>query len=160
MDMLGPKLGVFRASTRVLWRLAGVLTLLLLPMVVTRIVLRFDSVSWPRAAAALGSLLLVPPLVVGSVAPFVWVYRVRVHEFGLRAFDAYGRFFSVRWGSMVAVRRLDLLTFPYLRVRTAQSGVELLIPLFLAEQAHFERLVSKCAGPLNPLTRHFEACDG
>jgi hypothetical protein len=157
MEMLGPKLGVFRASTGVLWRLAGVLMLVLLPMVVTRIVLRFDSLSWPRAAAALGSLLLVPPLVFGLVAPFVWLYRVRVHELGLRAFDAYGRFFSVRWGSMTAVSRMDLLALPYLRVYTAQAGVEVVIPLFLAEQADFERLVSKCAGPLNPLSRHFEA---
>jgi hypothetical protein len=156
MDVLGPKLGVFRASTGILWRLAGVLMLVLLPMVVSRIVMRFDSLSWRRVAAVLGSLLLVPVLVFGLVAPLVWVYRIRVHELGLRAYDAYGRFFSVRWGSMTDVRRVDLLTLPYLRVRTAQAGVELVIPLFLAEQAHFERLVSQCAGPLNPLSRHFE----
>jgi hypothetical protein len=155
MDALGPKLGVFRASTGVLWRPTGALMLLLFPVVLTAIVRRFDSLTWPRAAAAFGSLLLVPPLVFGLMAPFVWAYRIRVHELGLRAFDAYGRFFSVRWGSMTDAHRLELFALPYLRVRTAQAGIELVIPLFLAEQASFERLVSKCAGPQNPLSRHF-----
>lgn len=155
MDVLGPRLGTFRASSRRLWGLAGVLAALLFPMALARIA-RMDPFQWRGAAAALASLLLVPVFLFALAGPLVWWFRIGVHPLGLRAFDAKGRFFSVRWPLMRDAERVDLLTLPYLRVTTTEVGVELVIPLFLAEQEAFERLVSECAGPSNPLTRFFE----
>jgi hypothetical protein len=153
---LGPQRGVFRASLRVAWGFSGMLALILAPLVIARIV-RMEPIRGSAVAAALGALLLIPILVFAAIAPFAWLYRIRVHEAGLRGYDAYGRFHSVRWSSMTAARPMALLTLEYLRVETSSVGVELVIPLFLSERARFERMIREVAGPLNPMSRHFEA---
>jgi hypothetical protein len=153
MDVLGPRLGSFRASFRRLWGLSGVLVLVLSPLVLRNIAF-MDPFRWEGAAAALASLLLLTPVLVFALAaPFVWLYRVRVHPLGLRAFDAKGRFHSVRWPVMSAAQPLAMLSLPYVRVTTTEAGVELVIPLFLAEREAFQRLVVQQAGPANPLAR-------
>jgi hypothetical protein len=128
--------------------------LLLFPLVCAR-VLRAEGLDLRLAAAAFASLLLVPVLVFALLAPLLWIYRVRVHPLGLRVYDGYGRFFSVRWASVLEVQRLDLLSLPYLGVRTTEVRVRLVVPLFLTRQTEFERQVAELAGPLNPLTRYF-----
>jgi hypothetical protein len=153
-SLLGPQLGVFGASLHFVWGLSATLALILLPLVIHRVV-QLDPMDWARAAAAFAALLLVPVLVLALTAPLLRLYRIRVHEMGLRAYNAYGRFFSVRWVSMTEAQAVSLLTLEYLRVRTTEPGVELMIPLFLSKRAEFERLVAKLAGPLNPLSRHF-----
>ena len=157
-ELLGPERGRFRASLGVLWLFSGTLALMLLPLVIVRIVQQ-GPMSWGGVAAAFASLLLVPLLSFGFAAPFFWIYRIRVHELGLHGYDAYGRFFSVRWTSMTRARRVQLLTLEYLRVETSEAGIELVIPLFLTERAAFERLVAALAGASNPIARHFEASD-
>jgi hypothetical protein len=155
MEFLGQRLGDFRASTVALWRLVALLVIALLPMVISKVV-QADAPRWRLAAIALGSLLLVPIVLFGLLAPFLRYYRVTVYQLGLRAFNGYGKFFTVRWTSMKEAHRVDLLVLPYLRVRTTEEGVELVIPMFLAKQREFERLVVEHAGPLNPLSRHFQ----
>ena len=154
IDTLGPELGAFRASLGVAWGFSGALALLLAPLVIARVV-RMDPISGRGIATALAGLLLIPVLVFGAVAPLSWVYRVRVHESGVRGYDAFGRFFSVRWANMKEARPVSLLTLEYLRIQTSEPGVELVVPLFLSERARFEQMVTELAGPLNPMSRHF-----
>jgi hypothetical protein len=157
-SLLGPQLGVFGASLHFVWGLSATLALILLPLVIHRVV-QLDPMNWARAAATFAALLLVPVLVLAFVAPLQRLYRIRVHEMGLRAYNAYGRFFSVRWTTMTDAQAVSLLTLEYLRVRATEPRVELLIPLFLSEQAQFERLVAELAGPLNPVSRYFRESD-
>lgn len=152
---LGPQRGVFRVSLGAAWGLSGALALLLVPLIIAHIV-RMDPIRSTAIAAALGALLLVPILVFGAIAPFAWLYRIRVHDGGLRGYDAYGRFRSVLWSSMAKARPVALLGLEYLRIETPDPGVELVIPLFLSERARFERLVCELAGPINPMSRHFD----
>ena len=51
---------------------------------------------------------------------------------------------------MTEVSAIALPGLPYARVRTTESYF-LYVPLFLAEQAEFERLVAQCAGRGHPL---------
>lgn len=152
MTTLGPEVGVFRASLGAILRLSGFVMAALLPLVL-RSVHRAGWTNWGAMAAAFGSLLLVPALLLVVLAPAVRLFRVRVHQFGLRGFNAWGRPFDVRWGEITGVARMDLPGMPYLRVSTREEGVDLVVPLFLARRAAFVRLVSEHAGPSNPLTR-------
>jgi hypothetical protein len=155
---LGPLRGVFGMSFRILWPFSAAIALLLVPLVMKSIV-TMKEWSWLAAIAAVASLALVPLLVFALAAPIAWLYRLRVHELGLRGFDVWGRFRSVRWPEMTDATPLDLLTLPYLRVHTTDAGVELTIPLFLADRAGFARLVTECAGPENPLARYLAYTD-
>jgi hypothetical protein len=155
VDVLGPQLGVFRASASVCWRLSGAIALLLVPLVISRVV-KLDPFRWTIAAAAFASLLLVPVVLFALVTPLLWLFRIRVHALGLRGYDAFGRFLSVRWAVMTGTQPMDLLTLRYLRIDTTEAGPRLVVPLFLAEQERFERLVRECAGPQNPLSRFFD----
>jgi hypothetical protein len=154
MGTLGPEVGVFRASFRSILGLSGFVAFALLPLVIRR-VHGAGWGDWRVVAAGFGALLLVPLLLYALLAPFVWWFRVRVHELGLRAFDAWGRRLAVRWTEMTTAERLDLPGMPYLRVRTREEGVELVVPLFLARRDAFVRAVTARAGPSNPMSRYF-----
>ncbi len=151
---LGAEVAVFRVSLRAILGLAGFVMAALLPLVV-RSIHRAGWTNWTAMAAAFGALLLVPVLLFALLGPAVWLFRVRVHQLGLRGFDAWGRWLDVRWTEITTVERVDLPGMPYLRVRTRRDAVELFVPLFLARRDAFVRNVSECAGPSNAMTRHF-----
>src|SRR5207248_309599 len=69
------------------------------------------------------------------------LYRVHVAPWGLRSFDAWGKYHDVTWDEMTEARPINLLGLRYLRVRRAGGGSWLWLPLFLAEQQRFTDLV-------------------
>lgn len=152
MTTLGPEVAVFRASFTAILHLSGFVIVVLLPLVIRSV----HRAGWtvPVVAVGFGALLLVPVLLLALAAPAVRFFRVRVHQLGLRAFDAWGRFRSVRWTEMTGVERMDLPGMPYLRIRTREEGIELVVPLFLARRDAFVRAIARWAGPSHPVTRH------
>jgi hypothetical protein len=80
-------------------------------------------------------------------------WKVHVGTWGLRCFDAYGLFHEVEWSEIVGVRLLFFPGLSTLRILRGGNRRALWLPLWLADMRRFEELVSRHAGPTNPLTR-------
>ena len=154
MDGLGPRRGSFGADRAGLWRSSAVLMVVLLPLPI-KAVLRADSLEPWQVVASFAALFLVPVLLAAFWFPLAWLYRVHVHEQGIRGYDAWGRFRAARWSVMAATREMHFPGLSWVVVSTTVPGVTLTVPHFLARQDEFERLVAELAGAANPLVRHF-----
>jgi hypothetical protein len=149
---LGPEVRAFTASPRALLLLCGFAALLTAPLVVKKLVFAEDL----SLAGALAVLLAVPAavlLVFLLAAPLLWVFKVRVHELGIQAYDAYGRRAAVSWSQVLEVSEVPLLNLGYLRLRTTGAERTVWLPLFLSDRAGFDRLVVQLAGSWHPLSR-------
>ena len=100
------------------------------------------------AGAAAVTVLLVP-----AMGLYVLIWRVRVGPDALRGSDVWGRFVTVPWASVRAVRPFTLLTLPYLRVYSTTTRRVMWLPLFLADYRRFAELVAAYAGEDHPVTR-------
>jgi hypothetical protein len=88
------------------------------------------------------SLGMVVPLMVfglslAGVAAVCWSFRFEIGPDGIRGVDFWRGRHGLRWDEMSAVRRVNLLGMPYLRI-TSRSNRPLWIPLFVTEFAEFE----------------------
>jgi hypothetical protein len=81
----------------------------------------------------------------------VLFFPVSVGTWGLRGFDAWGRYHNVQWSEMTAVRPLNLLGLKYLRVIPDKGRRAIWVPLFLADMGRFRGLIAQHAGAANPL---------
>jgi hypothetical protein len=107
----------------------------------------------PTAEILRESLLFVLPvvgLVLLASVLVVALFKVHVAEWGLRSFDFWGQYHEIEWAEMEDARPTNLLGLRYLRVLSPGRGT-LWVPLFLAEQERFYKLVRDLAGPDHPL---------
>ncbi|HET6576420.1 MAG TPA: hypothetical protein VFG68_22665 [Fimbriiglobus sp.] len=150
-DVKHPRVVSFRM---VLWRwllVAGVAAeavyagIAVLPSILRGRAVFWDS--WAVGGAALIALL-VPGLWV-----YVFIWRVWVGPDALRGSDFWGRFVTMRWGSIRAVKPLDVPFLPVLRVYSTETRRVIWLPLFLVNYRRFAELVAEYAGADHPVTR-------
>jgi hypothetical protein len=99
------------------------------------------------AKAAIVTVALALWLVIQVMTWRVWVGPVT-----LCGSDAWGRFATVTWDSIRAVRPFNLLTLPYLRVYSTETRRVIWLPLFLTNYRRFAELVAEYAGADHPVT--------
>lgn len=78
-------------------------------------------------------------------------YPVSVHGEGVRGFNFWGAYTMVPWEGMTRATRINLVGLPCVRVTFQGGRLPLWIPLFLSEQAEFNRAVVEFAPQGNPL---------
>jgi hypothetical protein len=83
-------------------------------------------------------------------ALMVLFFKVNVGTWGLRSYDFWGSYHEIEWHEMKEARPLNMLGARYLRV-VSPGQATLWVPLFLANQGEFARLVQQHAGPEHPL---------
>ncbi|ALV08780.1 hypothetical protein DES44_0099 [Roseateles depolymerans] len=93
----------------------------------------------------LGALLALVDLVV------VLAYPVRVLPEGLRGFNAWGAYKTVKWGDIPSVSPASLLRMRYLRVPVPASTWPMTVPLALRDLPGFLAAIEQHAGPEHPL---------
>ena len=96
-------------------------------------------------ARVLGPQAVVISWVFAAIACF----PVYLRPDGVRGYDFYGLYRTLRWAEIVRVRRVSVLGSPYL-VATDGSR-EVWVPLYLPDMARFARAVRACAGDGHPL---------
>ena len=77
--------------------------------------------------------------------------RVEVFEFGLRAPGFFPPPVSIRWTELEAIDRFSNAGGAYLRLHPVQGGRRAYLPIGLARQPDFCRLVAAQAGLSHPL---------
>lgn len=113
--------------------------------------------SWPdllrvmSMPLGLGAVLALIDLVV------VQAYPVRVLPEGLRGFNAWGAYKTVKWGDIPSVSQASLLRMRYIKVAVPASTSPLTVPLSLRDTAGFLTAVEQHAGPEHPLTAALRA---
>jgi hypothetical protein len=151
MHPLGAELGSFRPSSK------GLLPFCVLPAVATaHVAVRrlLEAEDLPLLAVVV-VLLLVPGSMLLTwflLLPLLSLFRVRVHELGVRGHDAYGRRAEAAWPLVQRVEPVDVAGLRYLRVVATGSARVLWLPLFVSERDAFDRLVAERAGAAHPLT--------
>lgn len=93
----------------------------------------------------LGALLALVDLVV------VLAYPVQVLQEGLRGFNAWGAYKTVKWGDIPSVSPASLLGMRYVRVPVPASTWPLTVPLALRDLPGFLAAVEQHAGADHPL---------
>jgi hypothetical protein len=74
----------------------------------------------------------------------------------LRCTDAFGRYATVTWGSIHAVRPINLILLKYLRLDSDETDRVIWLPLFLTDLDGFAGLVLEYAGPDHPLAAELD----
>jgi hypothetical protein len=92
-------------------------------------------------------------LIVPALLAYVLVWRVWVGPATLRGSDFWGRFVTVSWRSVHAVRPLSVPFLPVLRVHSTETRRVIWLPLFLVNYRRFAELVAEYAGADHPVTR-------
>lgn len=95
--------------------------------------------------------------IVVLLAPGLWLYvlvwRVWVGPNTLRGWDFWGRFVTVSWGSIRAVKILHFPLLPTARLYSTGTRRVIWLPLFLVDYRRFAELVAEYAGEDHPVTR-------
>jgi hypothetical protein len=103
--------------------------------------------TFPLGAAAF------PVVLAPLVALYVLCWPVRVAPAGLRAANAWGRFATIRWGSITAVKPVPVPLIPFARIFSTETQRVLWVPLFMRDYRHYATLVAESAGEEHPLAR-------
>ena len=101
----------------------------------------------PFGAAAF-PVVLAPVMLL-----YVLVWTVRVAPAGLRASDMWGRFATVSWHSVTAVKPVPVPLLPYLRVYSSETPRVLWLPHFMWDYPRYAALVAEYAGGDHPIAR-------
>jgi hypothetical protein len=86
----------------------------------------------------------------------VFYSRVSVNSRGIKCNKFWGKRHFVEWSTIRGARFYSKVLTPGLKfilVSSTQLSQDLWLPLFLNNMSHFEQLVSKYAGPQNPLVK-------
>lgn len=110
--------------------------------------------AFPAVPALLRVMAL--PLGLGALLALVDVvmvlaYPVRVLPEGLRAFNAWGVYKTVKWGDIPSVSMGSFLRMRYLRVPVPASAWPMTVPLALRDLPGFVAAIEQHAGPEHAL---------
>ena len=103
--------------------------------------------TFPFGAAAF------PIILAPVMALYVLFWPVHVAPAGLRASNAWGRYATVGWGSITAVKLVPLPLIPFARVVSTETHRILWVPLFMRTYRDYATLVAEYAGEDHPLAR-------
>lgn len=130
---------VFRSSLRVLWRWTTIFCF------VVSIGTYFITPLPPARTASLS-------LVIGGVFAIAVVsFPIYVLPHGIRCYNYYGFYSTVRWDSISRIRQRSVFGLRYLVVRSPSSWSEIYIPLYLSDMQGFIAAVRERAGENHPL---------
>ena len=119
------------------------------------LVVRFlvtDASSDPRSLVVSMSQLTFVIIVLSLAA--VIAFPLYVSQNGIRSYNAWGRYHTIEWSEMLAVKPMNLLGLRYLRVKAADSSQVIWIPLYLANQDKFFADIQRYSDSDNPLRRY------
>ena len=153
--MTDPRVVAFRMT---FWRWF-VVTSVVAQLAYTALVVTSDTLSgrssfvpavWQAWAAGVAGIVV---LLVPGLWLYILIWRVWVGPRTLRAWDFWGRFVTVSWGSVRAARPLSVPFLPVLRVYSTETRRVIWLPLFLVNYRRFADLVAEYAGADHPVTR-------
>jgi hypothetical protein len=83
----------------------------------------------------------------------VIAFPVKVLAHGLRAYNSYGRYFTVEWAHIDRVGLMNVGGLPYLSIHSSKLKQEITLPLWLENMPEFIQLVEQQAGSHHQLVR-------
>jgi hypothetical protein len=140
---------VFRSSFAVLWRWTSTL------------------------CGIIGAIVYIQALVSGAPLPFgltfglalgfglvfavaVVCFPVYVRADGLRCYNFYGLYRTLRWEDIADIRKDGVLGLPYLVVSNSSGWRQVWVPLYLSDMPGFARAVRACTGDGHMLVEALE----
>lgn len=153
---------IFRSNLRTLakWtaRLCAIQSIFLLAATV---IIQLSADRFPSYFEFIASVVLVPLATFLSAIVFFWVasllFPVKLYETGVRCYNVYGFYKTVRWEDMESAKLMRILGFQYVSVSAPSLGSPITIPTHLRNIDTFHQLVVQHAGIENPLAQTLES---
>lgn len=85
----------------------------------------------------------------------VRIFPVYVLPEGLRSYNSFGYYSTVRWEEIAEVEPTKILGLKYVRIRSTSKKPPILIPTWLNDNALFLKSVTKLGGKREHFEKHF-----
>jgi hypothetical protein len=139
----------FRSSFYVLWRWTTIFCSLLGALVYGATWLDGNPLSFPPTMLLAVGLGLVFALAVVA-------FPVYVLDEGVRCYNFYGVYGTIRWDDAIHIRRTNLFGLRYAVVSAPETSVELWLPLYLSDMNGFIAAIQEHVSDDHPLVMELE----
>jgi hypothetical protein len=113
--------------------------------------------------AEFGLSLLIAPVACTAAGVLFYlaslVFPVKVLSDGLRCYNTYGRYSSIKWADVTGVGFMTVYGLRYVVVDASTLTWPITVPLFLSDMAEFRRLVERQAGPNHMVVQALHATE-
>ncbi len=107
------------------------------------------------------SVTRISCLIAFVIAPFLsWIlvrmFPVYVLPEGLKSYNVFGHYSTVRWGEIAEVEPINFLGLKYLRVKSTHKKLPIWIPTWLNGNSLFLENVTRLSGKKEHFEKHFK----